>query len=68
MYGATEATSRMSYLPYEFMLKKGSIGKGLDNTSLYIVDQKKLKINKQTKSVMVKFLCKGKNILAMLII
>lgn len=62
MYGATEATSRMSYLPYEFMLKKkGSIGKGLDKTSLYIVDQttKKL-INKPNHEG--EILCKGKNV------
>ena len=62
MYGATEATSRMSYLPYEFILKKkGSIGKGLDKTSLYIVDQKTKKlINKPNHEG--EILCKGKNV------
>jgi long-chain acyl-CoA synthetase len=33
MYGAAEATSRMSYLPFKFMKSKiGSIGKGLQNS------------------------------------
>ncbi len=33
MYGAAEATSRMSYLPFKFMKTKiGSIGKGLQNS------------------------------------
>ena len=33
MYGASEATSRMSYLPFKFMKSKiGSIGKGLQNS------------------------------------
>lgn len=44
MYGASEATSRMSYLPFIDMKKKiGSIGKGLQN-SFVIKDQSNKKI------------------------
>jgi len=44
MYGASEATSRMSYLPFIYMKKKiGSIGKGLQN-SFVIKDQNNKKI------------------------
>lgn len=39
MYGQTEATARLSYLPPERAVdKEGSIGKGLDNVTLRIVD------------------------------
>ena len=45
MYGATEATSRMSFLPFNLMMKKkGSIGKGLATSRLNIVDDKTSKI------------------------
>ena len=37
MYGATEATSRMSFLEKKFLNSKiGCIGKGLDNTKMYL--------------------------------
>ena len=46
-YGSTETTSRMSYLPAEYALKKtGSIGKALPGRTLMIVDDKGRKIKK----------------------
>ena len=40
MYGQTEATSRLSYLPHEFFgSKTGSIGKGIPGTELQVVDE-----------------------------
>jgi long-chain acyl-CoA synthetase len=40
MYGQTEATARLSYLPPELLDKKlGSIGKGLPGTRLKVVDE-----------------------------
>ena len=39
MYGQTEATSRMSYLPWKFAKTKiGSIGKPLNGGNFYIID------------------------------
>ena len=39
MYGQTEATSRLSYLPPGLALaKEGSVGRGLDNVELGVVD------------------------------
>ena len=44
MYGAAEATARMSYLPVEFSRKKiGSIGIPIDGGEFYIEDEKKIK-------------------------
>jgi long-chain acyl-CoA synthetase len=46
MYGQTEATARMSYLPPEYGLKKlGSIGKGIPDGTLYIVDENGLMVS-----------------------
>jgi long-chain acyl-CoA synthetase len=40
MYGATEATARLSYLPPQLVKKKlGSIGKGIPGVTLRIVDK-----------------------------
>lgn len=40
MYGATEATARMSYLPPSLVRRKlGSIGKGIPGVTLKVVDQ-----------------------------
>jgi long-chain acyl-CoA synthetase len=40
MYGQTEATARLSYLPHEFFdSKMGSIGKGIPGTELQVVDE-----------------------------
>ena len=39
MYGATEATSRMSFLnPYLFNKKNGSIGKPIEGGNFKIID------------------------------
>lgn len=41
MYGATEATARLSFLPPNLVTKKlGSIGKGIPNVKLKVVDAK----------------------------
>lgn len=41
MYGQTEATARLSYLPPEnYALKKGSIGKGIPGVELKVVDER----------------------------
>ena len=40
MYGATEATARLSYLPPELvMCKMGSIGKGIPGVTLAVLDE-----------------------------
>ncbi len=40
MYGQTEATARLSYLPPElYEAKKGSMGKGIPNVELKVVDE-----------------------------
>jgi len=40
MYGATEATARMSYLPPDLVLSKlGSIGKGIPGVTLKVLDE-----------------------------
>jgi len=41
MYGQTEATARLSYLPLEFQISKmGSIGKGIPGVKLKVVNKK----------------------------
>lgn len=41
MYGATEATSRMSYLPPELLAERqGSIGRGIPGVRLSVVDER----------------------------
>jgi long-chain acyl-CoA synthetase len=45
MYGATEATARLSYLPPELVTTKmGSIGKGIPGVTLAVLDQKGLAV------------------------
>jgi acyl-CoA synthetase (AMP-forming)/AMP-acid ligase II len=45
MYGQTEATARLSYLPPElYEKKKGSMGKGIPGVELKVVDEKGRKI------------------------
>jgi len=40
MYGQTEATARLAYLPYEMVLSKmGSIGKAIPNVTIKIMDK-----------------------------
>jgi len=58
MYGAAEATSRMSYLKWRFVEKKiGSIGKPIPGGSFYLIDKKGKKINKKGELVY-----QGKNV------
>ena len=59
MYGATEATSRMSILDYKHSNKIGSIGKPLKNCKFFILKNKK-RINKPFQLGNLYF--KGKNI------
>ncbi len=45
MYGATEATARLSYLPPELVLERlGSIGKGIPGVSLEVLDDRDLPV------------------------
>jgi len=45
MYGATEATARMSYLPPAMVLTKmGSIGKGIPGVSLEVLNEKGIQV------------------------
>ena len=45
MYGQTEATARLSYLPPElYEAKKGSMGKGIPDVELKVVNEKGVKI------------------------
>jgi acyl-CoA synthetase (AMP-forming)/AMP-acid ligase II len=45
MYGQTEATARLSYLPSEIVLKKlGSIGKGIPNVTLDVFNKNDLPV------------------------
>lgn len=40
MYGQTEASARLSYLPWELLLKKpGSVGRGIKDVELKVVDE-----------------------------
>lgn len=59
MYGATEATSRMSILDYKFSHKIGSIGKPLKNCKFFIMKNNK-RIDKPNQIGTLFF--KGKNI------
>jgi len=46
MYGQTEATARMSYLPYKVSLEKcGSIGIAIPSGKFFLVDEQNNKIN-----------------------
>ena len=50
MYGAAEATSRMSYLKWRYAKKKiGSIGKPIPGGNFYLIDKKGKKIGKKKK-------------------
>jgi acyl-CoA synthetase (AMP-forming)/AMP-acid ligase II len=45
MYGATEATARLSYLPPELVsIKMGSIGKGIPGVTLAVLDENGLPV------------------------
>lgn len=61
MYGQTEASPRISYLPYNYLKgKPSSIGKGIKGTKIWIEDEKGKKINKINK--IGELVCAGKNI------
>jgi long-chain acyl-CoA synthetase len=60
MYGQTEATARLSYLPPEFLQSKlGSIGKGIPEVSLKVMNEDNLPIKAGEIGEIVAF---GKNI------
>ena len=49
MYGATEATARLSYLPPDLvMCKMGSIGKGIPGVTLAVLDENGLPVKQGT--------------------
>jgi acyl-CoA synthetase (AMP-forming)/AMP-acid ligase II len=61
MYGQTEATARLSYLPPKMIhKKKGSIGKGIPGVSLKIVNNKGEEVNFGEEG---ELLAKGENIM-----
>ena len=61
MYGAAEATSRMSYLEWAHADKKiGSIGKPIPGGNFYLVDNKEKKIKKSFKNG--ELIYQGKNV------
>ena len=61
MYGAAEATARMSYLPWSDVEKKlGSIGKPIPQGEFYIRDEENHKINESDKEG--ELVYKGKNV------
>ena len=61
MYGQTEASPRISYLPWKFLPKKiGSIGKGLSGYKIFLVDKNKKIIKKNYKEG--ELAIKGKNV------
>ena len=46
MYGQTEATARMSYLPYNYaIIKNGSVGVPIPNGKFSLIDENNKKIN-----------------------
>lgn len=50
MYGQTEASPRMTYLLHKSKKKLGSIGKTLDKSKIWLVDENEKKINQQNVS------------------
>tara|TARA_R110000751_G_scaffold210384_1_gene314132 strand:+ start:46151 stop:47614 length:1464 start_codon:yes stop_codon:yes gene_type:complete len=61
MYGQTEATARLSYLPPQMITKKsGSIGKGIPGVSLKIVNKEGKEVNVGEEG---ELLAKGENIM-----
>ena len=61
MYGAAEATSRMSYLDWKYADKKiGSIGKAIPGGSFFLVNDKGQKIKKSFKKG--ELVYRGKNV------
>ena len=61
MYGQTEATARISYLPFEYMSQKqGSIGIPVEGGSIELVDENNDKIREA--SIVGEIIYKGKNV------
>ena len=61
MYGQTEATARLSYLPPKMIAKKsGSIGKGIPGVTLKIVNNEGIEVNVGEEG---ELLAKGENIM-----
>ena len=61
MYGQTEASPRLSYLPYNYLKEKpSSIGKGLRGTKIWLEDKSGKKI--KTINKIGELVCAGKNI------
>ena len=61
MYGQTEASPRISYLPFKYLKKKTeSIGKGITGTKIWIEDHKKKQI--KTSNKIGELVCKGNNV------
>ena len=61
MYGAAEATSRMSYLKWKYAKKKiGSIGKPISGGNFYLINKFGKKFNKINKKG--ELVYKGKNV------
>ena len=61
MYGQTEATARMSYLPLNYSISKcGSIGIAIPGGNFYLVDEQKKKITTPNQSG--ELVYKGKNV------
>lgn len=62
MYGQTEATARLSYLPPEILTKKmGSIGKGIPGVTLKVVNEHG---NEVQPGIVGEIVAKGENIMA----
>ena len=62
MYGQTEATARLSYLPpQKYKQKKGSIGKGIPDVELRVVNSKN---NEVAPGEIGEIIAKGDNIMA----
>lgn len=61
MYGAAEATARMSYLPWQYAYQKiGSIGKPIQGGKFWLENEKGIKIEQNKKIGQLIF--KGKNV------
>ena len=61
MYGQTEASPRISYLPFKYLKQKTeSIGRGIEGTKLWVEDHKKKQI--KTCNKIGELVCKGNNI------
>lgn len=61
MYGQTEATARISYLPHNDCLKKlGSVGVPIPGCEILIVDEKKKNVDNPGQSG--EIVCKGENV------